>query len=218
MEYSGNGSISSKRSKQLEWRLDRKSGIMPDMHSGLVAHIQRFSLHDGPGIRTTRVSKRLPVGLPVVPQSGEPVIAAGGHGRREPLRSVRPVRPRLSETLRGCSQRSRSPAGGCLSALRGLREGLPGWRGQMVGRQMAVSEVLDEIRRDTIFYDDSQGGVTFSGGEPLAQPAFLEALLSACTAEGIHTAVDTCGFAPTKQILAMAARGSDSLRSQGSRR
>ena len=77
---------------------------------------------------------------------------------------------------------------------------------QMVGRQMAVSEVLDEIRRDTIFYDDSQGGVTFSGGEPLAQPAFLEALLSACTAEGIHTAVDTCGFAPTEQILAMAAR------------
>ena len=62
MEYSGNGSISSKRSKQLEWRLDRKSGIMPDMHSGLVAHIQRFSLHDGPGIRTTVFLKGCPLG------------------------------------------------------------------------------------------------------------------------------------------------------------
>jgi pyruvate formate lyase activating enzyme len=71
---------------------------------------------------------------------------------------------------------------------------------------MTVSEVLDEIHRDTIFYDDSQGGVTFSGGEPLAQPEFLVALLAACAAERIHTAVDTCGFAPTEQILAMAAR------------
>jgi pyruvate formate lyase activating enzyme len=69
-----------------------------------------------------------------------------------------------------------------------------------------VSEVLDEIRRDTIFHDDSQGGATFSGGEPLAQPEFLVALLAACAAESIHTAVDTCGFAPTEQILAMAAR------------
>jgi pyruvate formate lyase activating enzyme len=75
----------------------------------------------------------------------------------------------------------------------------------MVGRQMTVSEVLDEIRRDIIFYDDSQGGVTFSGGEPLAQPEFLGALLAACAAEEIHTAVDTCGFAPTERILAVAA-------------
>jgi len=71
---------------------------------------------------------------------------------------------------------------------------------------MTVREVLDEIRRDTIFYDDSLGGATFSGGEPLAQPEFLGALLVACAAESIHTAVDTCGYAPTEQILAMAAR------------
>jgi len=59
---------------------------------------------------------------------------------------------------------------------------------------MAPAEVLAAIERDLAFYEESGGGVTFSGGEPLAQPAFLAALLSACHERGIHTAVDTCGF------------------------
>jgi pyruvate formate lyase activating enzyme len=55
---------------------------------------------------------------------------------------------------------------------------------------------MEEIGRDVVFYDQSGGGVTFSGGEPLAQPAFLRALLRACKAQGLHTALDTCGYAP----------------------
>ncbi len=63
---------------------------------------------------------------------------------------------------------------------------------------------MREVLRDRVFYDESGGGVTFSGGEPLAQPEFLAALLDACRAAEIHTAVDTCGFAPRERLLALA--------------
>lgn len=63
---------------------------------------------------------------------------------------------------------------------------------------MAV--VLDEVLRDEPFYDESGGGVTFSGGEPMAQPDFLEALLQMSRAWGLHTAVDTCGYAAVEDF------------------
>jgi len=69
-----------------------------------------------------------------------------------------------------------------------------------------VDQVLTEILKDRLFYEDSGGGVTFSGGEPLLQAGFLNALLDACRADGIHTAVDTCGYASRQEILATAAR------------
>jgi pyruvate formate lyase activating enzyme len=74
----------------------------------------------------------------------------------------------------------------------------------MVGRRVTVAELLKEILADRIFYDDSQGGVTFSGGEPLGQPAFLRAALAGCRELGLHTAVDTCGFVPRKELLDVA--------------
>jgi len=66
----------------------------------------------------------------------------------------------------------------------------------MVGQEMSVAQVMEEIERDVPFYNQSGGGVTFSGGEPLMQPDFLLALLKACREKDIHTALDTCGFAP----------------------
>jgi pyruvate formate lyase activating enzyme len=60
---------------------------------------------------------------------------------------------------------------------------------------MTVDDVLAKIERDIAFYDESGGGVTLSGGEPLAQWEFTLALLQACKAREIHTALDTCGFA-----------------------
>lgn len=66
----------------------------------------------------------------------------------------------------------------------------------MVGQAMSVREVMNRIERDVAFYDESGGGATFSGGEPLLQPNFLLALLEACQAQGIHTTLDTSGFAP----------------------
>ena len=63
---------------------------------------------------------------------------------------------------------------------------------------MTVKEVMADIVREIPFYDESRGGVTFSGGEPLMQPTFLSALLKACRAQEIHTVVDTSGFANWK--------------------
>ena len=65
----------------------------------------------------------------------------------------------------------------------------------IAGKQMTVKEILEEIEKDRTFYEESRGGVTFSGGEPLMQPDFLNALLKECKERAIHTAVNTCGFA-----------------------
>jgi pyruvate formate lyase activating enzyme len=66
---------------------------------------------------------------------------------------------------------------------------------ELVGRQVTAQEILREIEKDSVFYDQSGGGVTFSGGEPLIQPEFLTALLNLCKDRGFHTAVDTCCYA-----------------------
>jgi pyruvate formate lyase activating enzyme len=71
---------------------------------------------------------------------------------------------------------------------------------EIIGQQMSVSDVLAEVEKDRIFYDQSGGGVTFSGGEPLMQPEFLLALLSQCRSRGIHTALDTTCYAEPKII------------------
>jgi pyruvate formate lyase activating enzyme len=70
---------------------------------------------------------------------------------------------------------------------------------------MTVAEVVAEVEKDRLFYDDSGGGVTFSGGEPFAQPDFLRELLACCHSRGIHTAVDTCGFCPREELLSAAS-------------
>lgn len=62
-----------------------------------------------------------------------------------------------------------------------------------IGSRKTPAELMSEIEKEVIFYDESGGGVTFSGGEPLMQPEFLEALLEDCKAKGIHTALDTTG-------------------------
>ena len=66
---------------------------------------------------------------------------------------------------------------------------------EAVGREMTMAEVMTELRKEKIFMEESGGGVTFSGGEPLQQAEFLVDMLVACHSEGMHTAVDTCGFA-----------------------
>ncbi len=82
-------------------------------------------------------------------------------------------------------------------------EACPTQARQIVGREMNVRQVLEEVLKDRVFYEASGGGVTFSGGEPLAQPEFLRELLVACRAEGLHTAVDTCGMAAREHLEAI---------------
>lgn len=72
---------------------------------------------------------------------------------------------------------------------------------QIAGKRMRASEVMAAIERDLIFFDDSGGGVTFSGGEPLSQPKLLDALLTACRERRIHTTLETCGMAARDLVL-----------------
>ncbi|MDD3489487.1 MAG: glycyl-radical enzyme activating protein [Paludibacter sp.] len=66
---------------------------------------------------------------------------------------------------------------------------------ETVGREITVKELMHELEKEKIFMDESAGGVTFSGGEPLMQPEFLNEALKACKNAGMHTAVDTSGYA-----------------------
>jgi len=66
---------------------------------------------------------------------------------------------------------------------------------EIIGKETTVLEVIGEVQKDRIFYDQSGGGVTFSGGEPLMQSNFLTALLNQCRMKGIHTAIDTTCYA-----------------------
>lgn len=97
---------------------------------------------------------------------------------------------------------SRDRCRACLTCVRTCRWG--GW--ETVGRLVEDQEVLAEIVRDIPFFDESGGGATFGGGEPLAQAEFLHALLDGCRDRGIHTVVDTGGFGDEAVVLAAAVR------------
>jgi len=71
---------------------------------------------------------------------------------------------------------------------------------ETVGKEYSVEELFHEIQKDKIFFDESRGGVTFSGGEPLFQAEFLYEISKLCKAAGIHTTLDTCGYAFPKSI------------------
>ncbi len=77
---------------------------------------------------------------------------------------------------------------------------------EISGHPMSVSEIMNEIEKERVFFDQSGGGVTFSGGEPLLQSKFLIELLDECSKRGIHTAVDTAGLSSTEIILDVAKR------------
>ncbi|WP_457557514.1 glycyl-radical enzyme activating protein [Candidatus Harpocratesius sp.] len=74
---------------------------------------------------------------------------------------------------------------------------------EIIGRIISVEEIFEEVEKDRIYYDESEGGVTFSGGEPFMQPKFLAALLSQAKQLDINTAVDTSGYVPWKLIKSM---------------
>jgi pyruvate formate lyase activating enzyme len=75
---------------------------------------------------------------------------------------------------------------------------------ELVGELLTVQQVMNKIDKDRIFYDESGGGVTFSGGEPLARPEFLLELLKECKKREYHTAVDTSGYGASDAIKAIS--------------
>lgn len=85
-------------------------------------------------------------------------------------------------------------------------EACPAEAREFIGREMSVDDVVEEIKKDILFYDQSGGGVTFSGGEPLMQPRFLLGLLDACGELDIHRTVDTAGYADAEVVMEVAER------------
>ncbi len=73
-----------------------------------------------------------------------------------------------------------------------------------IGRLVTTDELIKEILKDIVFYEESGGGVTFSGGEPMMQPEFLLNMLKRCRGKGIHTAIDTSGYATTDSLKKIA--------------
>ena len=179
--------------------------------SGRVGHIQKYSLQDGPGIRTTVFLKGCPLqcawchnpeNLLPVP---EVMVTETRCVRCGLCAETCPQAP-LGGPVGGASRAGL--AGSVPDCLRcgACVEACPSGARRMVGRDMSVAEVLAEVLKDRMFYEESGGGVTFSGGEPLAQHGFVGAALEQCRQRGLHTAVDTCGYGPEAALLGLAAR------------
>ena len=129
--------------------------------TGYVFDIKKFSIHDGPGIRTTVFFK------------GCSLRCWWCHNP-ESIKEIGAPKNNSSDTDDLCDSED---------ILNSVRE-------------YSVPELIDVIKKDEIFYDESGGGVTFSGGEPLIQVKFLKEVLQQCKIAGIHTCVDTSGYAP----------------------
>ena len=162
---------------------------------GLVFDIKKYAIHDGPGIRTTVFFKGCPLQCLWChnPESWKAQAELGFRGDRC-LRCGQCVAACPRDAISLVENRPVTDAEKCILCGRCVDVCLAGAR-QIIGREMAVSEVMAEVERDVIFYDQSGGGVTFSGGEPLMQPDFLLALLNQCRTRNIHTAVDTSCYA-----------------------
>ncbi len=170
--------------------------------SGLVFNIMRFALHDGPGIRTTVFLKGCPLRCwwchNPESQSSEPEVIYFEERCVHCGECVR-VCPRGALALDGAGERVVRDPDAC-DACGECARVCPAGARQLAGRRMTVPEVMAEVLKDQVFYDQSGGGVTISGGEPLLQPEFVEELLAACRARRIRTALDTCGLAQPEVV------------------
>ncbi|MCU7494442.1 MAG: glycyl-radical enzyme activating protein [Ignavibacteria bacterium] len=160
---------------------------------GLIFDIQRFSLHDGPGIRTTVFLKGCPLDCLWChnPESKNffPEVSSGGE-LCESCRSM--VNKFLREAEGEINLKSFPFCSSCLESIRkNSRDGI-----KVIGYHRSVEEVVQEVIRDLDYYRNSGGGVTISGGEPLAQLPFTMELLKRLKELNINTAVETCGLAP----------------------
>ena len=153
------------------------------MEKAIVFNIMRYGIHDGPGIRTTVFFKGCPLSCMWChnPESLDP-------------------EPRHIFTEAKCIKCGRCEKSGVNP---GQRECPTGAR-ETIGYEISVPELMNEIRKDLLFYEQSGGGVTFSGGEPLYHAEFLLEALTQCDKDYINTAIDTSGCCDTCTMLKAA--------------
>lgn len=166
--------------------------------------IQRYSLHDGPRIRTTIFLKGCPLscrwchnpeGIAREIKTLSVQARCIGCGECVAICPEKALNLGSQGILRDLSLCTR--CGVCVDICPALAHEATGW-------QTDVQTVMAEIRKDLPFFDQSGGGVTFSGGEPLMQPLFLVELLKACGQLQIHRIVDTSGFVSIDLLLEVA--------------
>lgn len=164
------------------------------METGTIFNIKHYSINDGPGIRTTVFFKGCPLACQWChnPESQRSAPQLMVHRQRcTGCGACREICPH------GCDWDKCTACGRCTQVCNAQAR-------EIVGEEMTVTQVVDRVERDLVFYDQSGGGVTFSGGEPLHQPEFLRSLLAACREREIHTAVDTSGYATPETVRAVA--------------
>ncbi|HYF82444.1 MAG TPA: glycyl-radical enzyme activating protein [Clostridia bacterium] len=170
------------------------------MCNGRIFNIQKYSIHDGPGIRTTVFLKGCPLSCiwchnpesqafgPEIMLYNKRCIGCG--------KCVEVCKHGALFLLDGSLHFNRDTCTSCGSCT----EICYAKAREAAGKWAAVQEVMYQIDKDSIFYDESGGGVTFSGGEPLSQPEFLLELLTQCKKREYHTAVDTSGYGAPETI------------------
>ena len=162
---------------------------------GLVFDIQRFSIHDGPGIRTTVFLKGCPLHClwcqnpESMARKPEITFVASNCIGCDRCMDVCPENAIQATEDRGriIDRALCTMCGQCIDTC---------YAGALniIGRYLTIPELLTEIERDRSFYTNSGGGVTFSGGEPTAQPAFLEEVCRQAQARHLHITIDTCAY------------------------
>ncbi len=177
------------------------------MLTATIFDLKRYAINDGPGIRTAVFMKGCPLDC---------WWCHNPEGRtRQPQLMVRTNRCRLcGDCAEVCpqsaitiSEKIFTDPGLCKDCGTCAQVCVQGAR-ELVGQVVTIGELLKEIERDVVFFDQSGGGVTLTGGEPLMQPRFAIELLRACKAHGIHTVLDTSGYA-SWQVISEVAQHSD---------
>lgn len=170
---------------------------------GLVFNIQKYSVHDGPGIRTIVFFKGCPLAcrwcsnpegishLPEISYKSSKCIGVSKCGFC--------VKACLNQAIRVDEEDKavidHSKCGDCTICS----DKCPAQAIERMGRMMSVEEILKEVMADELFYSRSGGGITVSGGEPLLQAEFVTELLKQAHREGLETAIETTGCVPWEQ-------------------
>jgi pyruvate formate lyase activating enzyme len=164
-------------------------------------NIQRWSLHDGPGIRTTVFFKGCPLRCRWCsnPESWS---------FDEQLLFMKERCCGCGACIDVCPRNANTPDGGHVAVDRDkcvacgqCAQVCPQHARECIGRELPVDQVMKMLERDAVFYRSSDGGVTFSGGEPFARMDLLRRLAGACVFAGIRTTVETSGFFPLKEAI-----------------
>ena len=176
------------------------------MKQALIFDIKPYAINDGPGIRITIFLKGCPLSCDWChnPESQ----SAGIQKMYTDSKCIG-----CGECVKACEQNACkltpngiiTDPGACILCGK-CAEVCPTKATEMSGKQLTVNEILSRIEKERAFFEQSNGGVTFSGGEPLTYSDFLIELLDACGEKGIHRVVDTTGFAKSSTLLEVAKR------------